>query len=156
MGTRVSTSTSAETFVLRTDDIATAEETIAQRRQRGKETGSGNTGKRGRESKLKQLHVQPLVIAIGSELGRVENYHVYVNRILYTVENLVTAVDLCFKCCYVFDLHYSPECEQVWQVIQELFYGIPLKNQRVIAGVKEFVEKIKKRSEKKDSSNYSD
>lgn len=131
---------SAECFVLRSLSLTTAKEAIDSRgegagKKEGK-TGDSTKARRGRERVVKGGSVQPLVLAIGGDgksWSSVEKYWVYINSPLYEFSSLVDAVDICFKATFVYNLHYSPECESVWQVIQNKFYNLQTPSLRVLS-----------------------
>ncbi|KAF6202955.1 hypothetical protein GE061_003362 [Apolygus lucorum] len=68
--------------------------------------------------------VQPYIAVLGS-VTDIQQVFVRVNDFEYMTDNLLTAVELCFKMFYTFNLKYTLECEHIWFVIQELFYKIP-------------------------------
>ncbi|KAF0685514.1 Uncharacterized protein FWK35_00033976, partial [Aphis craccivora] len=42
-------------------------------------------------------------------------------------ESALKAIDICFKSFFVFNLHYTPQCEQIWYFIQTFIYEITTK-----------------------------
>jgi hypothetical protein len=67
---------------------------------------------------------QPMIFAIGKEYTKIEFIYVIYDGIYYKFNNLVDAVDLCFKLIWVFNLSYQKESSLVWHFIQDFFYGI--------------------------------
>lgn len=69
------------------------------------------------------LQMQPFVYGIKCSNSTI--FYVYVDNFTsYKCENLINAVDLCFKVYNTLNLKYSRDCEQVWEFIQKYFYGI--------------------------------
>lgn len=86
--------------------------------------------------------VQPFIIITGLSLREIENYYVVVDNVLYKLDNILTAIDICFKLFMVFDAQYPTECEQVWLYFQQYIYELSTKYDKVIKSVIEFREKI--------------
>ena len=79
--------------------------------------------------------VQPYILAVGPTWDNISHSHIIVDKVLYTCTNVVEAVDLCFKLFHVFHSEYPPESKHVWQLIQQGFYKLFLKddvNQKTI------------------------
>lgn len=68
--------------------------------------------------------VQPSIFIVGENLHNIEQYFVLVDNIFYTVNNIVKAVDVCFKIFQALHCEYPLACETVWQFIQKGFYKI--------------------------------
>lgn len=88
--------------------------------------------------------VQPFIIIVGPTLRDIENYYVVVDDILYKLNNILQAVDICFKIFMVLDAQYPTECEQIWLFLQQYIYKQQTINDKVIKSVIEFREKIDK------------
>lgn len=97
--------------------------------------------KRTKALELKQT-VQPYIIIVGHSFREIESYYVVVDNILYKLDNILQALDICFKIFMVLDARYPTECEQVWLFLQLYIYKQPTKNDKVIKSVIEFKEKI--------------
>lgn len=68
--------------------------------------------------------LQPSIFIIGENLRKIEKYFVLVDNIFYTVNNIVQAVDICFKLYQALHCEYPWACETVWQFIRKGFYKI--------------------------------
>lgn len=69
------------------------------------------------------LTLQPLIILAGP-LAKIDKAYVCVNDILYSVDSVLDAIDLCFKTFIVFDSAYPVKSEKYWTVIQKSIYEI--------------------------------
>lgn len=78
-------------------------------------------------SKIAKL-MQPYVIAVGPTWENISCAHIIVDKVLYTCENVIEAAELCFKLFHAFHCDYSPECRHVWQLIQQGFYELFIKD----------------------------
>lgn len=77
--------------------------------------------------------VQPYVVVIG-QVTRVERCYVrFQDIVLDARDSIVRGVDLCFKLLFVLNLEYSPQCANVWLVVQQLLYGITVSGQNIVA-----------------------
>lgn len=86
--------------------------------------------------------VQPFIIIVGLSLREIESYYVVVDDILYKLDNILRAIDICFKIFMVLDAQYPIECEQIWLFFQLYIYKQPTKHDKVIKFVIEFRENI--------------
>lgn len=59
--------------------------------------------------------------------SKVTNFYVIFNKVYYKVESALKAIDICFKSFFVFNLHYTPQCEQIWYFMQTFIYEIITK-----------------------------
>ncbi|XP_036148758.1 uncharacterized protein LOC105835274 isoform X2 [Monomorium pharaonis] len=97
--------------------------------------------KRNKALELKQT-VQPFIIIVGLSLRQIDSYYVVVDDVLYKLDNILKAIDICFKIFMVLDAQYPTECEQVWLFFQLYIYKQRTKNDKVIKSVLDFHEKI--------------
>jgi len=86
--------------------------------------------------------VQPFIIIVGPSVREIESYYVVVDDVLYKLDNILKAIDICFKIFMVLDAQYPIECEQVWLFFQLYIYKQPTENDKVIKSVIEFREMI--------------
>lgn len=70
------------------------------------------------------MKMQPFVFIIKNEIELDFDSYVYVDTFYYKCENLLSAVDLCFKIFHIFNVQYGKDCEVVWEFIQKYFYNI--------------------------------
>jgi len=99
--------------------------------------------KRTKAFEFKQT-VQPFIIIVGPTVREIESYYVVVDEVLYKLDNILKAIDICFKIFMVLDAQYPIECEQVWLFFQLYIYKQPTENDKVIKSVIEFREMIDK------------
>lgn len=75
--------------------------------------------------KLRQTG-QPLPVIIGDNYNTVKCI-VRINSVLYSVENCIKAIDICFKSCHVLNAKYSYQSEHVWFFLEKYAYGLETK-----------------------------
>jgi hypothetical protein len=69
--------------------------------------------------------LQPFVITVGQNVQSSSQYFTYVcESTMYEFDNLLQAVDICFKCIMVLNLNYPVECAPMWSFIQKGIYNI--------------------------------
>lgn len=83
------------------------------------------------------LSLQPYIIIVDST----EVFSV-INNVYFKLETPLKAVDTCFKSFFSLNIHYPPECEQVWLFIQHYFYDIKLKSDKNILSVKTLINDL--------------
>ncbi|CAB0011010.1 unnamed protein product, partial [Nesidiocoris tenuis] len=135
---KVSALQSSEHFILRAQSLEVARQILQQRRNNIRPSRSGRQG-------LVRFagRVQPLIVAIGGDgkgWTEITEYWVYIDRFLYSFPTLLEAVEICFRAIFVFNLHYSPECEAVWQVIQTKLFDLWLPSVSLYRSAEEFNE----------------
>lgn len=83
----------------------------------------------GRQRKLNELHVsvQPYVLIVGKDLNDVTGYYVIVDDVMYSVSNIMSAVDCCFKVIWALNASYSVESHDVWAFLQQSCYQLSSK-----------------------------
>lgn len=72
--------------------------------------------------------MQPYVLAVGPTWENISCAHIIVDKVLYTCEDVIEAVELCFKLFHAFHSDYPPECRHIWQLIQQGFYELFIEN----------------------------
>ncbi|XP_066594187.1 uncharacterized protein [Prorops nasuta] len=90
------------------------------------------------------LSVQPFIIIIGPTLTDIESIYVCLDDIIYKLESVLQAVDICFKIFHVFNLKYPPESEHIWQLVQLYIYNIKTVYDKYISQVAELITDMNK------------
>ncbi|KAK3910039.1 Huntingtin-associated protein 1 [Frankliniella fusca] len=67
---------------------------------------------------------QPFLVVVGPNLTNIKDYYVDVSGILYRINSLVKAVDVCFKATTALHANYPPESQRPWMMIQRVLYNI--------------------------------
>jgi len=72
------------------------------------------------------LTVQPYVVVVGNINGEDSSmqYFTIIDDVQFLLENLLKAIDLCFKLFHVLNLKYSPQAQQVWNFFEHYFFDI--------------------------------
>lgn len=84
-----------------------------------------------RELLLKRgLTLQPLIFIVGEHVCNPEQIYV-VDNIKYQFTDLTTAVDATFKIFQAANLKYPLDAHHVWLVIQQGFYGLKIKGDKL-------------------------
>lgn len=109
-----------ESFVTRVCSETEIQEHIERRRK------SLSTVKN--RSKKFSNSVQPYILAIGPTWEHIIHAHIIVDEVLYTCETIVEATELCFKLFHAYHSDYPLESKHVWQLIQQGFYKLFIKN----------------------------
>lgn len=91
---------------------------------------------------MKKQTVQPFIIIVGLSLREIESYYVVVDNILYKLDNILRAIDICFKVFMVLDVQYPIECEQIWLFFQQYIYKQSSKHDKVIKSMIDFRQKL--------------
>ena len=82
-----------------------------------------------RKDKLRVYGItqQPIIVAIGSATT-FEAFYVVINNIKYRVDDLMTAVDLCFKSFHTLNATYPKECAVIWEFLESFVYNCSFKS----------------------------
>ncbi|KAG5900393.1 hypothetical protein JTB14_033841 [Gonioctena quinquepunctata] len=89
--------------------------------------------------------MQPLLrILHGEKFYQTKNITVCFDCVKYQFQNIISALDCCFKIYKVFDLKYPLACGSVWQFIQLFFYGIKSQHDIVHPNLSIFMNSINK------------
>ncbi|KAK3908147.1 putative 22.8 kDa protein in gp15-gp3 intergenic region [Frankliniella fusca] len=67
---------------------------------------------------------QPFLVFVGPNLSNIKEYYVDVSGILYRLNSVMKAVDVCFKATTALHADYPPESITPWMLIQRLLYEI--------------------------------
>ncbi|XP_055905995.1 uncharacterized protein LOC129941396 [Eupeodes corollae] len=62
--------------------------------------------------------IQPLILALREK----NEYFILLDDYKLKTTNVLRAVDICFKCFFLFNLKYPPACENFWDFIELYFY----------------------------------
>lgn len=81
-----------------------------------------------KRSDKKSYSVQPYILAIGPTWENINHAYIIVDQILYTCETIIEATELCFKLFHSYHSDYPAESKHVWQLIQQGFYKLFLKD----------------------------
>ena len=87
---------------------------------------------------------QPQVLVIGESILSIEQVFVLVEDMVYEVQTLTKAVDVCFKTLFLFNLEYASAVEDVWVLLQLALYDIHTVYDKPSSLVKELVSYITK------------
>ena len=94
------------------------------------QTNTSLTGyvRRKAEAAAKQgITCQPQVLILGSDMYKPEQVFILINDIVYEVDSIVTAVDICMKCFFVYNTQYPVQAQDPWNFLQTLLYNIKTK-----------------------------
>lgn len=72
--------------------------------------------------------VQPYILAVGPTWEDISHVYIIVDQILYTCTSIIEAAELCFKLFHVYHADYPVESKHVWQLIQQGFYKVFLRD----------------------------
>lgn len=71
------------------------------------------------------LTLQPYIVMVGPTLSDIKSYFVVLKTdAFYSMTNILSAVDSCFKSIWALNLEYSAECYGVWYFIQKGFFKL--------------------------------
>lgn len=73
-----------------------------------------------------KLTVQPYIITVGLD-DTIKEIYVCVDDTLYKVDNILIALDICFKAFHVFNVNYPLASEHIWLLIQRGIYNFDTK-----------------------------
>jgi len=109
----------ADSFIARVCSETDVKEYIEQRRK--------SLSKTKRSVKILSS-VQPYILAVGPTWENISHVYIIVDQILYTCESIIEATELCFKLFHAYHTEYPAESKHVWQLIQQGFYKLFLKD----------------------------
>ncbi|XP_066590164.1 uncharacterized protein [Prorops nasuta] len=92
--------------------------------------------------------LQPFVMVIGPTIGKIISAYICVNEIMYLAENVLKAIDICFKIFFVLNIQYSPESEHIWLLIQKYIYNINSNCDKKCSLVNEILSDLKQLNKK--------
>lgn len=80
--------------------------------------------------KAKQQQLQPLIVIVGPLLD-VQAFYVVVDDVKYSVDSILSSIDLNFKIFYVFDCRYPEDTKFLWQFFQCIIYEMHTSGERL-------------------------
>lgn len=86
---------------------------------------------------------QPQVVAVGDTVMSAKDYYLLYDEVIYHLDSLVKAIDICFKVFFVFNAEYPAEAADVWTFLQKGVYGIATPYDVLTPRVKELLGLIK-------------
>lgn len=86
---------------------------------------------------------QPFIVAVGNP-KQIEVCYVIIETIKYKYQNILTAVDACFKSFYALDLKYPAESKLAWIFLERYIYGLStnLKNPPAVSSLLSDIDSI--------------
>lgn len=99
-----------------------------------------------------KLTVQPYIITVGPD-DTVNEIYICVDETLYKVDNIIKALDLCFKAFHVFQLSYPFASEHLWLLIQRGIYNFDTKWDISMPFIAHILRKIKDAIHDKNDEN---
>jgi len=64
---------------------------------------------------------------LGSDIFKPDQIFIMINDIVYEVDSVVKAVDLCMKCFFVYNTQYPVQAQEPWTFLQAVLYEIRTK-----------------------------
>lgn len=90
------------------------------------------------------LTVQPLIVVVGETLREAAASYVSVDDVLYKIDSVIKAIDVCFKIFHVLHVKYPPECSLVWLLLQKGIYRMSTKWDKKSTKVYTLLQEFKK------------
>jgi len=88
--------------------------------------------------------LQPFICIIGSNFVSCDEFYVYYFGTYYKFNNIVRAVDICFKIFQVLNLNYPHQSELVWTFIQKFIFQIDLNSDVQCSSLASLISDLKK------------
>lgn len=66
--------------------------------------------------------LQPFPIVVVDKEKTVVQSYAHINNVLFELESPTSAIDFCFKTCFLLNANYPPEARIAWQFIQKNLY----------------------------------
>ncbi|XP_070525531.1 uncharacterized protein [Cardiocondyla obscurior] len=85
------------------------------------------------------LTLQPFIIVVGPQISDIDSAYVCVDKILYKVPSVLTALNICFKTFHVFNAIYPPESEHLWLLLQRILFMFSTKWDKMAPYVMEII-----------------
>lgn len=82
----------------------------------------------------------PRIVLIGPTIFDINQVAVNFQNLNYICENSLQALDIVFRCYWIFDKSYPTAANNVFIFIQQFFYGIQLQSQISSPSVKKLVK----------------
>ncbi|XP_034236585.1 uncharacterized protein LOC117642456 [Thrips palmi] len=73
--------------------------------------------RRGEKLQLNKQRAQPFIAVVGGTKA-----YFCVDKVVYSCNNILSALESCYKSFFALHALYPPECEQVWLIIQRCLY----------------------------------
>ena len=81
--------------------------------------------KRKGKAEKSRTPLQPQILVLGSSiLDPVSSYVIVSDTIVYCVDAVIEAIDICFKSFYVFELEYPSQALDPWMFIQHMIFNL--------------------------------
>lgn len=78
----------------------------------------------------KGYSVQPYIIIKGPDLAHINNVYIVIDVIRFKFQQLLFALDICFKSFHTLNAKYPPQAEHIWTTIQKCAYKISKKDDK--------------------------
>lgn len=72
--------------------------------------------------------LQPFIILVGETPDESNRFYIFINDILYETESFLKALSITYQMHFILNIEYAKECTQVWYLIQDFFYNMPLED----------------------------
>ncbi|KAI0221940.1 hypothetical protein LSAT2_026801, partial [Lamellibrachia satsuma] len=99
--------------------------------------------KRREECQKRGVTRQPQILALGDTILVAKEFFLLYEEVIYEVDSLVKAVDICFKIFFVLNAQYPAEAADVWTFIQKGLFNITTPYDVVTPRVIELLGHIK-------------
>ena len=86
---------------------------------------------------------QPQVLAVGDSILGARDFYVLYEDVVYEVDSLIKAVDICFKLFFVFNAEYPAEATDVWIFLQKGVFRIDTPYDVLTPRIRELLGVIK-------------
>lgn len=67
---------------------------------------------------------QPQVLVLGDSILNPHQVFTLVNQTVYELKSIHEAVEICFKCFFVFNMQYPKTAQLAWYFVQKYIFGI--------------------------------
>lgn len=94
-------------------------------------------------AKIRGLHLQPFLLIEGPTYAEINKIYIIINEVKYEYENCLKALDILFKIFHVMRLHYPPQSEHIYEVIEVVIFNSQRKCLKRHAYVQDVIENIK-------------
>lgn len=89
-----------------------------------------------------KIPLQPYIIFVGA-IDSIKEIYVSLDDVLYTVSDIIEAIDICFKSFHVFQLNYPISSAHLWILIQRGIYDFTTKWDSVFTNIEFILNKLK-------------
>jgi len=73
--------------------------------------------------KKSKVSVQPSLFCVGKDIFSITDIFLYTEGVRYKFNSLLKALDICFKCIYLFDFKFPEESIMYYSFIECFFYN---------------------------------